>query len=80
MHIEIPTSVSIRCYKFARVIHEVQLQKLCWPNVFVSILTVANLVYTVEPPVSGQPRDQIKCPFKRGVRLWEVKNVVFVCS
>ena len=37
-------------------------------------------VYTVEPPVSGHPRDQKKCPFKRGVRLWEVKNVVFVCS
>ena len=34
----------------------------------------------VEPPVSGHPRDQKKCPFKRGVLLWEVKNVVFVCS
>ena len=33
---------------------------------------------TVEPPVGGNPRDQKKCPFKRGVRLWEVKNVVFV--
>ena len=33
---------------------------------------------TVEPPVSGHPRDQKKCPFKRGVRLWEVKNVLFV--
>ena len=21
-----------------------------------------------------------KCPLKRGVRLWEFKNVVFVCS
>ena len=33
-------------------------------------------VLTVEPPVSGHPRDQKKCPFKRGARLWEVKNVV----
>ena len=31
-------------------------------------------------PISGHPRDQKKCLFKRGVRLWEVKNVVFVCS
>ena len=35
---------------------------------------------TVEPPLSGHPRDHKKCPFKRGVRLWEVKNVVLVCS
>ena len=34
--------------------------------------------YTVKPPVSGHPRDQKKCLHKRGVRLWEVKNVVFV--
>ena len=36
---------------------------------------------TVEPPVSGHPRDQNKCPLKRGVRIWEVKkfNVEFVC-
>ena len=35
---------------------------------------------TEEPPVSGHPRDQKKCPLNRGVRLWEVKNIVFVCS
>ena len=34
----------------------------------------------VKLPVSGHPRDQVKWPLKRGVRLWEVKNVVFVCS
>ena len=34
---------------------------------------------TVEP-LSGHPRDQKKCPLKRGVRLWEIKNVLFVCS
>ena len=34
----------------------------------------------IEPPVNGHPRDKKKCPFKRGVRLWEVKNVVFVYS
>ena len=34
----------------------------------------------VKPPVSGHPWGQKKCPFKRGVCLWEVKNVVFVCS
>ena len=27
---------------------------------------------TVEPLVSGHPRDQKKCPLTRGVRLWEV--------
>ena len=35
---------------------------------------------TDEPPVSGHPRDQKKGQYKRGVRLWEVKNVVFICS
>ena len=35
---------------------------------------------TVKPPVSGRLQDQKKWPLKRGVRLWEVKNVVFVCS
>ena len=25
-------------------------------------------------------RNMTKWPLKRGVRLWEVKNVVFVCS
>ena len=35
---------------------------------------------TVEPPVSGHPRDQKKCPLKRGVHLREDKNVVFVCG
>ena len=25
-------------------------------------------------------RSMTKCPLKRGVCLWEVKNVVFVCS
>ena len=39
-----------------------------------------DIKITVEPTLSGHPRDQKKCPFKRGVRLWEVKNVVFVCS
>ena len=41
-----------------------------------------QLPTTVELPVSGHPRDQ-----KNGVRLrevslrlWEVKNVVFVCN
>ena len=38
-----------------------------------NILRIA-LKLTVEPPVSGHPR------LMRGVRLWEVKNVVFVCS
>ena len=48
-------------------------------------------LHTVKPPltdtsrwrtplVSGHPRDQKKWPLKRGVRLWEVKSVVFVCS
>ena len=32
---------------------------------------------TVKPPVSGHSRDQKKWPLKRGVRFWEVKNVVF---
>ena len=41
--------------------------------------TMGNYLHTVGPPVSGH-RDQKKCPLKRGVRLWEVKNVVFVCS
>ena len=35
-------------------------------------------MYTVKAPVSGHPRDKKKCPLKRGVCLWEVKNVVFV--
>ena len=39
-----------------------------------------ELHVTVELPASGHRRDQKKCPLKRGVRLWEVKNVVFVCS
>ena len=34
----------------------------------------------VKPTVSGHPWDQKKWPLKRDVRLWEVKNVVFVCS
>ena len=34
----------------------------------------------VELTISGHPRDQKKCPLRRGVRLGEVKNVVFVCS
>ena len=38
------------------------------------------LFYTVKPPVSGHPLDQKKWPLKRGVHLWEVKNVVFVCG
>ena len=38
------------------------------------------LLITVEPPVSRHPRDQKNCPPKRGVRLWEVKNAVFVCA
>ena len=38
------------------------------------------ILCTVEPPISRHPRDQKKCPLKRGVRLWEVKNVVFVCN
>ena len=38
-----------------------------------------KIVNTVEPPVSRHPRDQKKRPFKIGVRLWEVKNVVCVC-
>ena len=35
-------------------------------------------IYIVKPPVSGRPRELKKWPLKRGVRLWEVKNVVFV--
>ena len=35
---------------------------------------------TVEPPVSRHSRDQKRYPLTRGVRLWEVKNVVFVCD
>ena len=35
--------------------------------------------FTVKPPVSRHPQDQKKCPFKRGVRLWEDENVVFIC-
>lgn len=35
---------------------------------------------TVEPAINGHNRDQKKWPFKRGVRLWLVKNVVFVCG
>ena len=42
--------------------------------------SVLNWKYRVEPPVSGHPRDQKKCPLKSGVHLWEVKNAVFVCS
>ena len=38
------------------------------------------VIYTVKPLISGYPWDQKKWPHKRGVRLWEVKNVVFVCS
>ena len=37
-----------------------------------------QLPYTVEPLVSGHPRDQMSSDPTRGVRLWEVKNVVFV--
>ena len=37
-------------------------------------------LHTVEPPISGHPQDKKKYLLKRGVRLWEVKNVVFVCS
>ena len=25
-------------------------------------------------------RNMTKCPLKRGVRLWEVENVLFVCG
>ena len=35
---------------------------------------------TVKLPISGLHWDQKKWPLKRGVHLWEVKNVVFVCS
>lgn len=34
------------------------------------------LFISVEPPVSGHPRDQKRGP--GDVRLWEVKNAVFV--
>ena len=40
---------------------------------------IVNCIITVEPPISGHPRDQKKNPH-RSVRLWEVKNGVFVCS
>lgn len=33
-------------------------------------------ICTVEPAVSGHPRDQKKCPLKRVVCLWEVQNAV----
>ena len=38
-------------------------------------LQTKNLkVNTVKPPASGHSWDQKKWPFKRGVRLWEVKK------
>ena len=47
--------------------------------VALSVLRSISLAYfscTVEHPVSVQK----KRPLKRGVRLWEFKKVVFVCS
>ena len=35
---------------------------------------------TAKPPISAHPRDQKKWLLKRGVRLWEVKYVVFVAK
>ena len=35
-------------------------------------------VITVAAPIKGHNLDQKKCQLKRGVRLWEVKNIVFV--
>ena len=46
----------------------------------VGVTTNQRHKFTVEPPISGHPQDQKKCPLKGGVRLWEVKNVAFVCS
>ena len=41
---------------------------------------IAVIVMTVEPHVSGHPWGQKKCPLRGGgVRLWEVKNVGFMC-
>ena len=43
----------------------------------------STIYTTVEPPVNRHqyPQDQKKCLLKRGVQyLWEVKNVVFVCT
>ena len=34
--------------------------------------------FTVELPVSEHHRDPKKCPLRRGVHLWEVKNVMFM--
>ena len=43
------------------------------------ILKINNSVLLLlKPPVNGHPQDQKNLPLKRGVRLWEVKNVVFV--
>ena len=35
---------------------------------------------SVKPPMANHPRNQKKCLLKSGVSLWEIKNVVFVCS
>ena len=41
---------------------------------------IAVIVMTVEHHVSGHPWGQKKCPLRGGgVRLWEVKNVGFMC-
>ena len=42
--------------------------------------TIFNKLREGRTSLSGHPRDQKKWSLKRGARLWEVKNVVFVCS
>ena len=49
-------------------------------NYITSFLSCDLHFDTVKPPVSRHPQDQKKWPLKRGVCLWEVKNVVFVCN
>ena len=44
------------------------------------VLSRFDNITTVKPPVSEHLRDQKKWPLKRGVRLWQIKNVAFVCS
>ena len=71
--------------KFSRSFISTTYQNLVSNPIQMSCFCCAKLeiihcnTYTVEPPISGHPRDQKKCPLKRGVRLWEVKNVVSVC-
>ena len=43
------------------------------------LLLISDFFITVKPSISRHPWTG-KCPFRRGVCLWEVKNVVFVCD